>query len=112
MLGRFIQRWRLRRQLPPAARDWAIGDVAVCLVDGHWVDFDSLDRRAGPGRGQTVRVSQTCAAEGTVWLAFVAFGSRAFPAGHFRKLHRCTADFSEQLRRRSPAPARKPEFVE
>lgn len=112
MFGWFSKRPRRRiPPQPPAARDWGVGNVAHCLLGGTWVDCDTREPKPGPATGQVLRVSGIMADDASVWLQFAQFPEHHFPAGYFRKVVSCSADFREQIRRRSPALARKPELV-
>lgn len=97
------------RPIPPqpeAERDWAVGDLAQCIAsDGGWVFARSGEGSTGPKRGEVLRVIHLFTGEGTLWLVFPAFDRDAFPAGHFRKLRPCEAEF----RRSMCAPVRETE---
>jgi hypothetical protein len=98
-------------RIPEFARDWAAGDGAKCIAsNGAWMDL-FRHPQPGPVPGQILKVRDVVCFQGAPWLNFHGWPEFAYPAGHFRKLRPCSADFREQIRNRQPVPVRNLELV-
>lgn len=75
---------------PLSSDRWAPGDMAECVVDGHWFHW-ALGFTNGPDRGfvaivREVRLAPAQTGEHRLYLGFARWPVKTFDAAGFRKL--------------------------
>ena len=103
-------------ELPDSVEDWAVGDIAECIVTGHWLTLGSGLWSPGPDQGDVARVIavQIDSPFGAPlqMLSFSRFAPRSYHAACFRKIQpqadeakRADAEFIAGLKpARIPSP--------
>lgn len=113
----FFRRKPTRPPSPPSIRiidlrdspeEWHVGDKAICILDGPWVNIFTRVTAVGPEGGRIYEVTRVTVEYGAQCLGFAEFGCLDYLAQHFRKVRpdereACTEAFRKLLNRK-PEP--------
>ncbi|HUD92305.1 hypothetical protein [Sphingobium sp.] len=66
--------------------DWQVGDLAMCIRSGKWIDVIARDASSGPAPGSIHVVDEIGQAGGTDFLGFPEWPEDFFGADAFRKI--------------------------
>lgn len=66
--------------------DWNVGDLAICIRPGRWVDPIEPHDGSGPKTGSIHEVEEVGAHQGFVFLGFSLWPEEFYEASAFRKI--------------------------